>query len=319
MPAANSPALALREPLAPAPRARSLRGLPKVQPAAAPSDDALVARPFVKWAGGKWNLAERIAELLPVDLERRVYREPFVGGGAMYFWLHAHRRPRRAHLSDTLADLVHAYNCVREQPDALIRRLQRLEATHDEAQYYRVRERFNAERGATPLERAAWLIYLNKTCYNGLFRTNRAGGFNVPLGRFVDPTVVDPTRLRAASRALQSASIVHQSFDHLLDTARPGEVVYLDPPYVPLSKTASFASYAHGPFTPADQERLAELFRKLDERGCLLALSNSDTPEVRRLYAGFDLQTIMAPRSISRAGATRHPVSELLVRNLARW
>lgn len=318
MPAANSPALALREPVAPAPRARALRGLPKALPALPPSDDG-IARPFVKWAGGKWSLAEGIAELLPTDLERRVYREPFVGGGAMYFWLHAHRRPLRAHLSDTLVDLVHAYAAVRDEPDALIRRLQRLEAKHDEAQYYRVRERFNAERRAAPLERAAWLIYLNKTCYNGLFRTNRAGGFNVPLGRFVDPTVVDPSRLRAASRALKSATITHETFDHLLETARAGEVIYLDPPYVPLSKTASFASYAHGPFTPADQERLATLFRKLDERGCLLALSNSDTPEVRRLYAGFDLVSIMAPRSISRAGATRRPVAELLVRNVRRW
>jgi DNA adenine methylase len=118
---------------------------------------------------------------------------------------------------------------------------------------------------------------------------------------------------------LKSATIAHETFDHLIDTARAGDVVYLDPPYVPLSKSASFASYAHGPFTPADQERLAAVFRKLDERGCLLALSNSDTPEVRRLYAGFDLVTVMAPRSISRAGATRRPVAELLVRNVRRW
>jgi DNA adenine methylase len=319
MSAAAASAIALREPVSTPARARALRGLPRTDARPSHPTDELVARPFVKWAGGKWSLAHTIAEHLPKDLARRDYREPFVGGGAIYFWLHTHRRPKRAFLSDALPDLVAAYVAVRDEPEALIRKLERLQSRHDEAHYYRIRDRFNLERSAPPLERAAWLVYLNKTCYNGLFRTNRAGGFNVPHGRFADPTVVDPPRLRAASKALATALVEHQTFEHLEETARPGDVIYLDPPYVPLSRTASFAGYANGAFSLDDQARLAALFRKLDERGCLLALSNSDTPEVHALYRGFDVQTIVAPRSISRSGATRRPVTEVLVRNLRRW
>jgi len=284
--------------------------------AGAPDDargDRIEAHPFLKWAGGKAAIARRIEELLPRDARDRVYREPFLGGGAMFFRL----QPRQAFLSDALAPLIAAYEVVQTSVEALIHRLEELRASHSTPQFYAIRDRFNAEPGASPVERAAWLIYLNKTCYNGLFRTNKSGEFNVPAGRFTNPGIATPTRIRNAAAVLARAELSCAPFDHLRDAARPGDLVYLDPPYVPTSKTASFSPYADGGFTEADQQRLASLFRELDARGCLLALSNSDTQLVRELYAGFDFTPIIAPRAISSKITTRNAVSELLIRNSA--
>ncbi len=279
------------------------------------TDDRVPAHPFLKWAGGKWAIAPRIEGLLPHDTRDRVYREPFLGGGAMFF----HLQPRRAHLSDSLGDLAITYQVVQHSVGALITRLEKLRATHGTEQFYAIRAAFNLQRDAPRIERAAWLIYLNKTCFNGLFRTNQSGAFNVPEGRFINPRIVDPPGLRLAAAALSGAEIAHASFDHLLADAEPGDVIYLDPPYVPLSKTSSFAAYADGAFTLDDQTRLAGVFRELDERGCLLALSNSDTPAVRQLYAGFDVSPIIAPRAISAKASTRGDVTELLIRNVDKY
>jgi DNA adenine methylase len=231
-----------------------------------------------------------------------------------------HLQPQRAFLGDALADLVTTYQVVQRHVDALVTRLEKLRATHSTEQFYAIRAAFNEQRDAPRVERAAWLVYLNKTCYNGLFRTNLSGAFNVPVGRYAStPSIVDPPALRLAAAALAGAEIERAPFDHLLHVAGEGDVVYLDPPYVPLSKTSSFAAYSDGAFTLDDQARLAGVFRQLDARGCLLALSNSDTPEVRRLYEGFDLHPIIAPRAISAKAATRGDVTELLIRNKARY
>jgi DNA adenine methylase len=278
-------------------------------------DDRIDAHPFLKWAGGKWSIAPHIERLLPADVRERTYREPFVGGGAMFFYL----QPRRAVLSDSLIDLIGTYQVVQRNVEPLISRLEKLRATHNSEQFYEIRRRFNAERDAPRVERASWLVYLNKTCFNGLFRTNRAGEFNVPVGRFTNPAICDAPALRLAGAALAEAEIEHRTFEHLLDHAEPGDVIYLDPPYVPLSKTSSFCAYADGAFTLDDQRRLAEVFRALDARGCLLALSNSDTPDVRRLYEGYHFTTIIAPRAISSKASTRGEVTELLIRNLSRY
>jgi DNA adenine methylase len=274
-----------------------------------------IAQPFLKWAGGKSAIARRIASLLPVDARERTYREPFLGGGAMYFYL----EPERAYLSDALADLVTAFNVVQTSVEPLIKRLEALAASHTREQYYAIRERFNAEKEAAPLDRAAWLVYLNKTGFNGLFRTNKDGLFNVPIGSYKNPKVVDPERIRLASAVLANAEVTRSSFDSLLETAEPGDLIYFDPPYVPISKTASFAAYSDGGFSLDDQARLASVFRDLDARGCLLALSNSDTSVVRELYAGYDFSPIVAPRAISAKAATRGDTAELLIRNVARY
>ncbi|MFO0555120.1 MAG: DNA adenine methylase [Polyangiaceae bacterium] len=298
-------------------RPRSVAPFVPVVPAPEPPEH-VVARPFLKWAGGKWSLAPRLAELLPQDLSGRTYREPFVGGGALFFWLRAHRPARRFVLSDALTDLVKTYEAVRDHPVQLCQELERLAEKHSATQFYEVREHFN-HRGGKAIERAAWLIYLNKTCFNGLFRTNQSGKFNVPIGRFTNPRILDVRRIEAASRALAGVTLAHQSFEHLLEHAEPGDVIYLDPPYVPLSRTASFAGYSGGSFDDEDQAELAAVFRKLDERGCLLALSNSDVPEVAALYEGFHIERIIAPRVISSQASTRKAVTEVLVRNLHRY
>jgi DNA adenine methylase len=276
------------------------------------------ARPFLKWAGGKWAIADQIKPLLPYDLSERVYREPFLGGGAMFFYLER-ELTETAVLTDSLADLVTTYKVVREHADALLTHLEQLRRARSPEHFYEIRTAFNQQRDAAPVERAAWLIYLNKTCYNGLFRTNQSGAFNVPIGRFTNPGIVDPAALRLAGAALTNHEIRQEKFDYLLDEARAGDVIYFDPPYVPLSKTANFSAYADGMFSLADQARLADVFRKLDQRGCLLALSNSDTPEVRKLYADFDISRIFAPRAISAKASTRGEVTELLIRNVASY
>ncbi len=278
----------------------------------------VAAQPFLKWAGGKSAIADQILKRFPGDARARTYREPFLGGGAIFFKL----QPERAFLTDALTDLVNAYTVVQTRVEVLITRLEKLRATHSAEQFYEIRTRFNAEREAGKadrIDRAAWLVYLNKTCFNGLFRTNSKGEFNVPVGKYQNPRVVDPGEMRVASAVLADAEIEAQPFDHLLDVAEAGDLIYLDPPYVPLSKTSSFSGYHEGVFTLDDQARLAEVFRKLDERGCLLALSNSDTPAVRELYRGFDLSTIIAPRAISSKASTRGEVSEVLVRNVGRY
>jgi DNA adenine methylase len=295
-----------------------MRRQPPFEPAAdASSREApyIPAHPFLKWAGGKWAIAERIRGLLPRDARERVYREPFLGGGAMFFFL----QPEQAFLSDSLEALITTYKVVQFHVEPLIRRLEELRGTHSTEQFYEIRTRFNAERDASDVERAAWLIYLNKTCYNGLFRTNQKGAFNVPEGRFKNPGIVDPTRLRDAAAVLARATLTRARFDHLLDAGQRDDLIYFDPPYVPTSKTANFSAYSDGAFGQEDQRRLALMFRELDERGCLLALSNSDTPLVRQLYAGFDLSPIIAPRAISSKASTRGEVSELLIRNVARY
>jgi DNA adenine methylase len=286
---------------------------PDSDPAA---DSRVPARPFLKWAGGKAAVAPQIERLLPADARERVYREPFLGGGAVYF----HLQPQRAVLSASLVDLVTTYQVVQHSADALVRRLAALRDTHSTEQFYAIRTAFNEQRDAPRIERAAWLIYLNKTCYNGLFRTNQSGAFNVPAGRFATtPQIVDPPALRLAAAALAGAEIEHAHFEQLLTDAEPGDLVYFDPPYVPLGKASSASAYADGSFTLDDQAHLARVFRELDARGCLLALSNSDTPEVRRLYEGFDVSPVLASRAISAKASTRGDVTELLVRNVGKY
>jgi len=274
------------------------------------------AKPFLKWAGGKWTLASQILPLLP-SVVGRTYREPFLGGGAIYFQLRGKTPPARARLSDAQGDLIGSYEVVRDDPEALIEQLETLGKAHSKRFFYEVRKRFNSTEG-DPFERAAWLIYLNKTCFNGLFRTNKSGEFNVPYGRFDKPRIIDAPRIRAASTALRGAIIRKSPYDEALEDAEKGDVIYLDPPYVPLSKTSSFAAYSLQ-FGPDEQARLAARFRELDKRGCQLALSNSDTQEVRELYAGYDITQIDAARSIGSRGHTRGRVTEVLVRNVKKY
>ncbi|MGE5587010.1 MAG: DNA adenine methylase [Clostridia bacterium] len=262
-------------------------------------------RPFVKWAGGKGQLVEDLAARLPGDYS--AYHEPFVGGGALFF----HLAPGTAFLSDLNEELINAYLAVKNDCDALIRSLQKYR--NERAYYYEVRALDPAT--LDPVERASRFVYLNKTCYNGLYRVNRQGKFNVPYGRYKNPVYADEVQLRLASKVLACADIKVADFEIVLEQAKPGDFVYFDPPYQPISATANFTSYTRDAFDESQQKRLATVFRELDRRGCYLMLSNSDSPLVRGLYSRFRIETVMARRHINCKGERRGAVPEVLVLN----
>jgi DNA adenine methylase len=268
-------------------------------------------RPFLKWAGGKGQLLDQLRPLLPRTPWRR-YFEPFVGSAALFFAL----RPAEATLSDVNRELVDCYLAVQKHVEPLVRALQ--EHEYDEELYYQVREQDPA--GLELPQRAARTIYLNKTGYNGLYRVNKSGRFNVPFGRYTNPgfrSADSLENLRACSRALQSAKIAVRDFGQVVRHARKGDFVYFDPPYVPLSDTADFTSYAAGGFGPSEQQRLAEIVDELSAAGVLVMLSNSDTPAVRALYQRYRIDVVTASRSINSRANGRGKVREVVVRNYA--
>lgn len=275
--------------------------------------DGRDASPVIKWAGGKGQL---LAGYRPYVPERfTAYHEPFVGGAALFFELRRRGLADRASLSDSNADLVNLYRVLRDHVAALVGELGREEFVYDEAAFYAVRGWEPAE--LHPVRAAARLVYLNHTCFNGLYRLNSKGRFNVPFGRHHAPRICDAVALRAASAALQGVEIGVRDFEEACGRASPGDLVYLDPPYQPLRPTSSFTSYDRNGFGEGDQVRLADCFRRLDEQGVLVLLSNSDTPLVRELYRGYDQVELQARRSINSRGSGRRPVTELLVRGRA--
>lgn len=277
------------------------------------------AQPFLKWAGGKSQLLAQYAGLLPREPSGR-YFEPFVGSGAVFFWVQAQGLFRGYHLADLNADLIACYEAVRSHVDALIARLVEHRDRHAAdfpAYYYAVRalDRDPAWGTAPLVERAARLIYLNKTCYNGLWRVNSRGHFNVPVGRYANPPILDEARLRAASAALHGVTLAVEDFEAVVHRAAPGDFVYFDPPYMPLSRTANFTSYGPHNFGADEQRALARVFAALDRQGVRVMLSNSDAPEVRALYRGFRVQTVSARRAINSAIGKRGPISEVVITN----
>ncbi len=266
---------------------------------------AKTVKPVLKWAGGKGRLAPRILDKLPEHIG--TYFEPFVGGAAIFFALVGERRFERAVLSDKNPDLVTVYRALQADVDGVIRHLSRLK--YDEEEYYRIRAAKPRARAA----KAARLLYLNKTGYNGLYRVNRAGEFNVPFGRYKNPKICDEPRLRKAAQALQDVRIEVADFAAICDEAGPGDAVYFDPPYLPVSKTARFAEYFNQPFDLPEHERLAQTFGDLAKRGVCAVLSNSDTPDTRRLYRAYKPQKVQVARAINSNPKARGAVSELLV------
>jgi DNA adenine methylase len=276
-------------------------------------------RPILKWVGGKGQLLNEIlvrVEMLPVGFRR--YHEPFVGGGAVFFEM-ARRNmlPRaKACISDNNPRLIAVYQGVQQDVDAVIARLERHKKRHHDgdskAYYYKVR----AQQPDNLIDQAARIIYLNKTGYNGLYRENSKGLFNVPFGRYKNPAICDEANLRAVAEALSKhAKLAVQSFGAVLGDAEPGDLVYFDPPYDPVSKTASFTSYAQGGFGELEQRELAETYATLAERGVYVLLSNSSTKLIRHLYKDFNIDTVYATRAVNTRADRRGKVSEVLVRN----
>ncbi|WP_459192259.1 DNA adenine methylase [Halosimplex sp. J119] len=295
-----------------------------------------MAKPVLKWAGGKRQLLDELYARFPDSFER--YHEPFFGGGAVFFDL----EPAAATVNDTNPRLVNFYEQVRDRPEALIERLREFrdpEAEPDpelefagetrrgkavEQYYYQQRARFN-ERAygdgwpgsdGDRLEEAALLLYLNRTCYNGLYRENADGGFNVPIGRYADPDWVQAERIRAASRALAGTEVRNGDFSYVLDVAERGDLVYFDPPYEPMSPTADFAEYSAEGFDREDQQRLLEVASELDDRGVSVVLSNSGVMYERYDEAGFLVEREGATRAINSDASSRGEVDEIVATNV---
>lgn len=266
------------------------------------------ARPFIKWAGGKSQLLPYISKLFPPKDQINRYFEPFLGGGAVFF----HLQHPKSFLSDTNNELVELYNIVKNHVEELIKALKPHKNEHD--YFYEIRAQDPAS--LSEVKRAARFIYLNKTCFNGLYRVNSKGGFNVPFGKYKNPAICDEEGLRAASIALKSAKkITPGGYQNVLAQAKPTDFIYFDPPYHPLSKTSSFTSYTADKFGEEEQKQLADAYRELADRGCFVMLSNSGTPLIRELYKDFSVHEIQASRAINSKADGRGKITELLVIN----
>jgi DNA adenine methylase len=265
------------------------------------------AAPFLKWAGGKSQLLKQYHPHFPPRERIGRYFEPFIGSAAVFF----HLQPAQACLGDINERLIEVYQVVRQDVENLIVALKK--HRNEKSYYYHVRNQ-NPDK-LSQVERAARLIFLNKTCYNGLYRENSSGEFNVPFGRYKNPTICDEDRLRTAACVLQNVDLRVADFQEAVEPAQPGDFIYFDPPYVPLNATSSFTSYHKFGFTNEDQRRLADTFRRLDQRGCFVMLSNSSTEIVADLYKGYETYKIKARRSINSKADGRGFITELLITN----
>ena len=294
---------------------------------------AICAKPFIKWVGGKGQLIEQLAALLPKDIAERknlVYGDPFVGGGAMlFFMLGRYPNITRAVINDLNHELVATYRSVKDSADELIDILRKQQKRYrackseDERKvfYLAERERYN-KRGLRDVEVAALFMFLNRTCFNGLYRVNSKGLFNVPFGKSVNPLICDEETIRADSKLLQKVEILNGDFGCIEKSLGKNAFVYFDPPYRPLTHTASFTAYAKDGFNDGEQKRLAVFCRRLDRKRHQWLLSNSDPHNTDRsdmffeeIYSGFDIHRVSASRMINSDASGRGKISELAIRN----
>jgi len=279
------------------------------------SPQSKAAKPFLKWVGGKTQLLPQITALMPASYNR--YFEPFLGGGALFFAL----KPQSAVINDINKTLIHTYRTIKHDVEQLITDLQALETTyhalnHDarKAYFYERRDEFNSIDHPDH-RKAVLMIFLNKTCFNGMYRENSKGKFNVPFGDYKQPKICDPDNLRAANRLLQGVEPLNTSYRQAVAEAQAGDFVYLDPPYHPLNATSSFTSYSIDNFSAQDQTDLRDLFKELDQRGCKVMLSNSSAEFIKESYKDFRQESVLAARAINSKGSGRGKINELIVLN----
>ncbi|MHA1763216.1 MAG: DNA adenine methylase [Promethearchaeota archaeon] len=269
-----------------------------------------VPKPFLKWAGGKRQIITQMAMFIPRKFG--TYIEPFLGGAAIFFYL----MPQKAILIDINEELINVYRVIQEDVKELIRSLKKHRNERD--YYYKNR---NLDRNPkefkklSPVERASRTIFLNRTCYNGLYRVNSKGEFNVPFGRYKNPNYCNEKNLWAVHTALKNVKLIHGSFEACLEFAKKDDFVYFDPPYAPISDSANFTSYTKDNFGKEDQLKLREVFEELDKRGCKLMLSNSYNNFILKLYADYKIIVLKARRAINRDGMKRGEIKEILVVN----
>ena len=273
-------------------------------------------KPFVKWVGGKRQLLKQFREMdlyPPHDFDpiHNTYFEPFAGGGAVFFDL----LPKKAILSDLNFELVTTYNVIKNDVEALIRSLKK----HVYEKEYYLNIRSKKVESLSDVQIASRFIYLNRTGFNGMYRVNSSGGFNVPFGRYNNPLICDAENLRKVSKALQHVTIQHRDYKYVLKKAKKGDFVYFDPPYYLVNRTSNFTGYTSEGFFEKEQEALRDTFVELHKRGCFVMLSNSDTPFINKLYSGIDkkikLHKVSAGRNINSKASGRGKIKEVLVVN----
>lgn len=280
-----------------------------------PRNKDIQARPFLKWVGGKAQLLSQFEQYYPKDFNN--YFEPFIGGGALFFNL----SPTKAHINDVNATLISAYKNIKNKPEEVMKILKKLESEYKNGNeeskkelFYKIRDKFNNTSDAE-LKKSAYLIFLNKTCFNGMYRENSKGGFNTPFGKAKNPTILDRENILLVSKVLKHAKLTSVSFEKAVAEAKKGDFVYFDPPYHPLNETAKFTSYHKDSFTKEDQLRLRDVFDELDKRGCYVMLSNSHTPFINDIYKKYRRETVMANRAINCKASGRGKIKELLILN----
>jgi DNA adenine methylase len=272
------------------------------------SPDGEPIEPFLRWAGGKRQIVRALSKYLPSDIAKRTYHEPFAGGGCVFFQL----RPRKAWLSDANEHLISCYSYVRDKPKAVARYLEEHRTLTSEKYYYKIRDKYNSGRPSAA--QAARFIYLNKTCFNGIFRVNTHGAFNVPYGWKEPPAIPTYEEIQRASDALGAATLSAAPFQKSIARVKADDFVYFDPPYPPLNGTAYFTHYTAERFGTSDQQALAKLVMALHKRGCLFMMSNADTPVIRSLYRSFQITELDVIRYIT-CKDKKHRVSEVVITN----
>lgn len=280
-----------------------------------PRNKDIQARPFLKWVGGKAQLLSQFEQYYPKDFNN--YFEPFIGGGALFFNL----SPTKAHINDVNTTLISAYKNIKNKPEEVMKILKKLESEYKNGNeeskkelFYKIRDEFNNTSDAE-LKKSAYLIFLNKTCFNGMYRENSKGGFNTPFGKAKNPTILDRENILLVSKVLKHTKLTSVSFEKAVAEAKKGDFVYFDPPYHPLTETAKFTSYHKDSFTKEDQLKLRDVFDELDKRGCYVMLSNSHTPFINDIYKKYRRETVMANRAINCKASGRGKIKELLILN----
>jgi DNA adenine methylase len=279
-------------------------------------------KPFVKWAGGKGQLVPQLYALAPAKFDR--YIEPFLGGGALFFHLISNKNKTfTVYISDINPELINVYAAVKDDVEKLIKLLTQHQIQYNQAPkeyYYKLRSDYNLRSCSDRIGRAAEFITLNRTCFNGLYRVNRKGEFNVPWGKYKNPTICDSNNLRNVSHVFRNPEVTIKAADYkeiLLENAKENDFIYLDPPYNPVSLTANFTNYTDNGFSNKDQKELAEIFRQLDEMKCKVMLTNSNTDFIRELYSDFARNTVEvgSRRAINCKAAKREGHTDLIIRN----
>ncbi len=294
-----------------------------------------VAKPFLKWAGGKGQLLNKFEELYPqalIDGKIETYIEPFVGGGAVLFNVLQNYEIKKAYINDINKELINCYRCIKADIEEVIKQLKALENEYlscvdRNSYFYEVRNRYNEIHlnGHLDFEKCADFIFLNRTCFNGLYRVNRDGKFNVPHGRYKNPLICDQDNLRLCSKLLQRVEINFGGYEQVLDKADKNAFIYFDPPYRPLIEKNSFVSYDKSGFDDNDQIKLADNYKELNKKGCLLMLSNSDPKNTNEednffddIYEGFEIERVFAKRMINCQASRRGDITEIVVLNYKR-